>query len=620
MWAALQPIIMSRRSLKSILITSLVAAVAACAPGEEVEDGSESALGEASDVWATESWKDRTDWYRTSQGSQLLDYGVFMALERGGAEAPFVSRENLSRFGFVYPMDDAVGSLTEDARLPVGIVKDRADKRDYAGLTCAACHTGEIEIKREGKLKRILVDGGQTWLDLEPFLSELQDALTTTQSDADKLSRFCKTLGGAETECKTRLEAAKDRIDKLRARNKQTVADGPGRLDAVSRILNEVFSPKEMGGQIGGEKPKNVEVPVSIPHVWDAPRLRCVQTNCLSTNSMTRNTGEVLGVFGHSNIVRDGGTIKIASSVHTDNLLKLEKALESLSSPKWEDNFGSLRDTDEKKKKLKNGELLFEQHCASCHTEPYKNGPNSIVKETSNTRVTRELWNVITKPYKEVGTDPRFIEVHGSRYVDGPDSGDAKDIFEQALKNKVGDLFENRFGHQPILGLTREVLFLKAREEAMPGGKLLSLFALGAVTATIERTEVAVRAKSEEEQYKLRSEYEFNRAPAKSSDLAVYRARPLNGIAFTYPYGHNGSWPTLWDVLTPPNDRPTNFVVRPKSFDEDKVGLDTSPAKEGEQLFSIDTTTLANSNLGHPYGTDLDDTEKKELLQYLKSL
>lgn len=571
--------------------------------GEPVEEG-DSAQTAAPAVWATPQWSERDAWYRTPQGSHLLEYDVFMALERADRDAPFASRENLEQFGFVY--------YSADTRLPLGVVKDRDESRgkDFVGLTCAACHTGEIVHKN----KRIVVEGGQAFLEWEPFIAALQKAVDIANTDAAKKQRVCAAIRG---QCEAKLKSAKDRIDGLRARNRQTVADGPGRLDAVSRILNEVFSPKGMGGQLGGEAPGAVQVPVSFPPVWDAPRLKCVQTNCLSTNAMTRNSGEVLGVFGHSTLTRDGDNIKVSGSPRTEDLYTLEKALESLKSPSWEAHFGTLDNA-----KVKRGETLFEANCARCHAEPYKNDPDAFVEEKVAGQ-TRRLWNVTTIPYKEVGTDPRFIEVHGARMVK---DAMIHDLFDQALKLKLAEVYEHEKGSPPN-AVILEGLFLAAKTKQTAvdrtrtlDGKISSLLALGAVTGGLERSAIAEQTTSPVAAKALKHRYEFYRAPAASVELANYRARPLNGVAFTAPYGHNGSWPTLWDVLQTPDKRTKKFVVRPRSFDTEKVGLDIRPARSGEKLFELDTSTVANSNRGHNYGTSLSDTQKDDLLEYLKSL
>ena len=55
-------------------------------------------------------------------------------------------------------------------------------------------------------------------------------------------------------------------------------------------------------------------------------------------------------------------------------------------------------------------------------------------------------------------------------------------------------------------------------------------------------------------------------------------------------------------------------------FDPTKVGYDTDPATEGNS-FTFDTTLAGNSNKGHVYGVgNFSETQRLELLEYLKSL
>ncbi|MFD2883423.1 hypothetical protein ACFS4T_14020 [Pseudomonas lini] len=44
--------------------------------------------------------------------------------------------------------------------------------------------------------------------------------------------------------------------------------------------------------------------------------------------------------------------------------------------------------------------------------------------------------------------------------------------------------------------------------------------------------------------------------------LLAYKARPLTGIWATAPYLHNGSVPTLNDLLLPPRQRPSTFFIQ----------------------------------------------------------
>src|SRR5258705_358539 len=97
-----------------------------------------------------------------------------------------------------------------------------------------------------------------------------------------------------------------------------------------------------------------------------------------------------------------------------------------------------------------------------------------------------------------------------------------------------------------------------------------------------------------------------------------YRARPLNGIWAMAPYLHNGSVPSLYDLLLPPNQRPRTFYVGNWEFDPQIVGYETKGPFPN--AFTYDTWTRGNSNAGHAFGTDLSEENRKALIEYLKTL
>jgi mono/diheme cytochrome c family protein len=110
-----------------------------------------------------------------------------------------------------------------------------------------------------------------------------------------------------------------------------------------------------------------------------------------------------------------------------------------------------------------------------------------------------------------------------------------------------------------------------------------------------------------------------------------YVSRPLNGIWATPPFLHNGSVPTLWDLLQPPSKRPARFILQGAEFDPVKVGYvyvtPEEPSRVGPAApaagggaFVFDVSQSGNSNEGHLYGTTLSDEEKRDLLEYLKSI
>ncbi len=100
-----------------------------------------------------------------------------------------------------------------------------------------------------------------------------------------------------------------------------------------------------------------------------------------------------------------------------------------------------------------------------------------------------------------------------------------------------------------------------------------------------------------------------------------YANMPLDGIWLRSPYLHNGSVPTLRDLLEVPSKRPKVFDRGYDVFDQKNVGFVSNLASEGnKQYFKFDTTLPGNSNSGHLYGTDLSPEQKEALVEYMKQL
>lgn len=78
-----------------------------------------------------------------------------------------------------------------------------------------------------------------------------------------------------------------------------------------------------------------------------------------------------------------------------------------------------------------------------------------------------------------------------------------------------------------------------------------------------------------------------------------YRVNDLRGLAHTAPYLHNGSVPTLDDLLRPASMRPRTFM---------------------RGAFLVDTSLPGNGNGGHEFGTDLGADDRAALVAYLRSL
>ena len=102
-----------------------------------------------------------------------------------------------------------------------------------------------------------------------------------------------------------------------------------------------------------------------------------------------------------------------------------------------------------------------------------------------------------------------------------------------------------------------------------------------------------------------------------------YSNIPLDGLWLRAPYLHNGSVPTLRDLLEPSARRPKTFYRGYDVYDQVKVGfVSTLNEENGRRYFKFETAVAGNSNSGHEgkrYGTDLQAEEKTALVEYLKT-
>jgi hypothetical protein len=116
--------------------------------------------------------------------------------------------------------------------------------------------------------------------------------------------------------------------------------------------------------------------------------------------------------------------------------------------------------------------------------------------------------------------------------------------------------------------------------------------------------------------------------------LAQYKPRPLAGIWAAGPFLHNGSVPTIYQLLLPADQRDKKFFVGTRDFDPVNLGLSTRPGGKGG--FWLDTSITGNSNVGHEFrkgyipwkpgsppqygviGDEFTDEERRDIIEYLK--
>jgi mono/diheme cytochrome c family protein len=99
-----------------------------------------------------------------------------------------------------------------------------------------------------------------------------------------------------------------------------------------------------------------------------------------------------------------------------------------------------------------------------------------------------------------------------------------------------------------------------------------------------------------------------------------YIAAFLDGIWLRAPYLHNGSVPTLRDLLKPVGERPKVFYRGYDVYDPENVGFVSQGAEAEKVGTKFDVSERASGNQGHEFGTMLSTDEKNALIEYLKTL
>jgi Cytochrome c len=112
-----------------------------------------------------------------------------------------------------------------------------------------------------------------------------------------------------------------------------------------------------------------------------------------------------------------------------------------------------------------------------------------------------------------------------------------------------------------------------------------------------------------------------DRELANTTMTSGYAAEPLDGLWMRGPYLHNGSVPSIADLLKPPAQRPAAFYRGNNLLNNRDLGFVSDLSQEKGLHFALfDTRQPGNSNAGHLFGTELSDQDKKAIIEYLKTL
>ncbi len=557
--------------------------------------GTGGASAESGLTYLEQGWKEdlRADFYFTPQGSRIMPYGWFLALESLDGQGRFSDPDHLARYGLIPP--DGPHPLNPGG-LPIGFTIEPLESRPrpspaqsglaylalepdpggtqasdrFLGLTCAACHTSTVTV--DGRPIRI--DGAPANFDFDSFYADLAAAVSLTLFDPERFHRFAASI--LEVDTPTGAAALRLQFAEFEAKiagdaaiRRPELQSGFGRVDALTQIVNAVAATDQ------GE-PANlraVAAPTSYPPLWLTPQLEFVQWNPIAASPIGRNGGQVLGVFGNA-ALKGEPQDWYSSSILLKELHALERWVAQLKPPDWDEAiFGSIDQT-----LAAEGAELFRKSCAPCHNmAPYRE------TDPAANFFGKTFIEIGRVDYKTVGTDPAYVEALTLRLV------------------------RTNEATAPLLG----------GQGVVPAAN----FFLKSVGAVIGRAMSEAGLTDEEKAalngFRLRRTPSGRPAPYTPPSIRDLKASPLAGAWATGPYLHNGSVPTIYELLSPVAERRKVFWTGGRELDREKLGFVSSSAPG---RFRFDTSLRGNGNGGHLYPSrGLEHRERMAIIEYLKT-
>jgi hypothetical protein len=327
--------------------------------------------------------------------------------------------------------------------------------------------------------------------------------------------------------------------------------------------------------------------------------------------ALSRNTGQALAFanFEPKHVFGPFFNYLNNNSINFDGLEKLEERLREMGPPKWP--------WPEKINQtlLADGEKIFQKECGQCH------GINEVHHLFGTT------W---TTPVQNVGTDTHQFDELGWKAKTGALNGAGIPGVAAPLKEEdyvVSMMFTAVAGSIAQHLLTGN--FLGDVGSSIGGGFGTTLNPASApdkvppLPPALQDLGKAYRTPNSLQPAAPPQSLTIEKGTllANTLERGAYESRVLQGIWAAAPYLHNGSVPTLAELLKPSAQRVAQFSVGAK-YDVDNVGLAavqdaSSPTRT---VTGCDDLNSGNSRCGHEFGTSLSEQDKKALLEYLKTL
>lgn len=599
-------------------------------PAPEAKDGSIQGL----------TAEDREGFYHNAEGSELYPVAWIKALESSRTNRPFL--EDLERFGLIPDPDNPEG-------LPIGMTSHDSRGVEFlgpmVGINCAACHVGKITYQGQ----EMLILGAPNLFDLNGFYLELFQSAADTVKDPRRLAGFLDRIGaeaGADAEGKARAVAgllmkyAETSTDELKGADRDLAARAQALIDKVDREAEDGFdAARTPEGRAAIRQRIAEKFKGDIKGIADA--LKKVGNVSDKIRDIHADADQVKEAI--LNLALNARLIK-ARLVFLVKLKKLHETTRPEGGPGRIDAFGSIRDLvlPESDNIAANAPVCYPHLWQVNDTVwlHWDGNTNSLMQRNvgqslglgavydpesySSTILPRDLAR-LEELTRKIEPPEWPVKLLGAIDMTRAERG-AVVFRENCTRCHASPKEENVARREVVLPLdqigtdprrAQNVQINVGRKPDGTGG-----------TSFIEKLK-EVAARFTEVAYK-----DHNITPAEQAEMdlppdqvkwrttGTYIGRPLVAPWATAPYLHNGSVPTLYDLLQPADKRPRTFPLGHREYDPVHLGYVTDPARipddQRGHFPDFDATLDGNRNIGHEFGTDLPESDKLAILEYLK--
>ena len=550
----------------------LLAACGHKGPQQSTEKAEAVTIAYSANGWTQ---AERDQYYHLAEGSELMPYRLLANLKSVKTGKPFL--QEMERFGF---LPDHAG-LANPYGVPVGLAVSRSRNAGTAGLevvgfNCAACHVGELTYSG----KHVRIDGAPSLVNLQAYQIEFKESLEAAMRNPQELLSLILAM---EKQPNTPGEdagnyAADPAVQS--AGNVEAAPTGDSSFHSVSSAAADASRPAP-----GATLQERLKSDIALLRA----RLAYLKNGKLLIDGTEPGPGRVDAFGAARNLLFPQYAVKMQSPVSFPFVWSVP------------DNIG--------------------RKPADFQWIHYDGDTNSILERNIGQALG---MGAIFDP-KTYESTLRIGNLHQLELLTHklqppkwPEDvlgaiDDAKaQIGEQIFKGKCASCHQDRMFAQMQIGTDPN----RANSFGQPVGKIPFPKAVSPILDGLKKRAFADDGISPAEQASMDAN------PAVWRATAQYLARPLEGVWATAPYLHNGSVPTLYDLLHP-DARPARFAVGSREFDPAKIGYRNDLDAAGTNVWIFDTSQPGNSNIGHSgdlFGTTLPEDQKSALLEYLKRL